>query len=147
MYFDHFFIFEFFLHMIQTVFFQNSINKCNFDQIIRRYFFFTQNPTPYFFKIKIHLSFRFIHRHANEGPFISWKLIFRKPLSKLSYVYLSLGKLANGKHFRVKEKFNLISRKMFSFYFGRKIFYRSCEKSKNILLFVDYIKFGLQSFY
>jgi len=38
-----------------------------------------------------------------------------KPLSKLSCVYFSLGKLVNGKHFPVKEKFSLVSRKVFSF--------------------------------
>jgi hypothetical protein len=36
---------------------------------------------------------------------------------------------------------------MFSFYFGQKILLRNCKKNKkNILLFVDYIKFSLQYF-
>ena len=35
-------------------------------------------------------------------------------------VCLSLEKLVNGKHFPVKGKFGLVSRKVFSFYFGRK---------------------------
>jgi hypothetical protein len=35
-------------------------------------------------------------------------------------VCLSLEKLVNEKHFPVKDKFGLVSRKMFSFYFGRK---------------------------
>jgi hypothetical protein len=46
---------------------------------------------------------------------ISWK-----PLFKLSCVCLPLGKLVNEKHFPVKGKFGLVSRKVFSFYFGRK---------------------------
>jgi len=39
---------------------------------------------------------------------------------QISCVCLSLEKLVNGKHFLVKEKFGLVSRKVFSFYFGRK---------------------------
>ena len=35
---------------------------------------------------------------------------------------------------------------MFSFYFGRKTLSESCEKFKNIILFVDYIKIGPQTF-
>jgi uncharacterized protein YlzI (FlbEa/FlbD family) len=69
-----------------------------------------------------------------------------KLLSKLSCVCLSLGKLVNGKHFSIKEKFDLVSRKVFSFYFGRKILSGSCEKFRNIILFADYIKFGPQTF-
>jgi hypothetical protein len=49
--------------------------------------------------------------------FISWKVVFRKPLSKFSCVCLPLGKLVNGKHFPVKEKFGLVFRKVF-FPFG-----------------------------
>jgi len=53
--------------------------------------------------------------------FVSRKLVFRKPFSKLSCVCLPLEKLINGKYFSVngkqfpvKEKFGLISRKVFS---------------------------------
>jgi len=67
-------------------------------------------------------------------------------LFKLSCVYLSLEKLVNGKHFLVEEKFGLVSRKVFSFYFGRKTLSGSCEKFRNIILFVDYVKFGPQTF-
>ena len=35
---------------------------------------------------------------------------------------------------------------VFFFNFGRKIFFRSCEKFRNVILFVDYIKFGSQTF-
>ena len=68
-------------------------------------------------------------------------------------VYLLLEKLVNrkyfpvnGKHFPVKGKFGLISRKVFSFYFGRKTLSGSCEKFRNAILFADYIKFGPQTF-
>jgi hypothetical protein len=50
------------------------------------------------------------------------------------------------KYFSVKGKFSLVSKKVFSFYFGRKILFRSCEKIKNIILFIDYIKFDPQTF-
>jgi hypothetical protein len=59
---------------------------------------------------------------------------------------LSLEKLVNGKHFPVKKKFSLVFKKVFSFYFGRKTFYVSCEKIKNAILFADYIKFDPQTF-
>jgi uncharacterized protein YlzI (FlbEa/FlbD family) len=72
-------------------------------------------------------------------------MVFWKPLSKLSCVCLSLEKLINGKHFPVKEKFDLVSRKVFFFYFGRKTLSRSCEKFRNVMLFVNYIKFGPQT--
>jgi len=84
--------------------------------------------------------------------FVSQKVVFGKPLSKLSCVCLSLGKLINGKHFPingkyfpVKEKFGLVSRKIFSFYFGQKTLSRSCEKFRNATLFADYIKFDPQT--
>jgi len=62
-------------------------------------------------------------------------MIYRKSLSKLSCVCLLLKKLVNRKHFPVKEKFGLISRKVFFFYFGRKTLPGSCEKFKNVILF------------
>jgi hypothetical protein len=71
---------------------------------------------------------------------------FWKSLSKLSCVCLLLGKLINEKHFPIKEKFDLVFKKVFSFYFGQKTLSGSCEKFRNIILFVDYIKFGPQTF-
>jgi len=59
---------------------------------------------------------------------------------------LPLEELVKGKHFLVKEKFGLVSRKVFSFYFGRKTLSGSCEKFRNVILFADYIKFGPQTF-
>jgi uncharacterized protein YlzI (FlbEa/FlbD family) len=46
--------------------------------------------------------------------FVFWKVVFEKLFSKLSCVCLSLEKLVNEKHFSVKEKFGLVSRKVFS---------------------------------
>jgi hypothetical protein len=46
--------------------------------------------------------------------FVFWNLLFRKSLYKLSCVCLSLEKLVNGKHFSVKGKFGLVSKKVFS---------------------------------
>jgi len=67
---------------------------------------------------------------------------------KIIFIFfcLSLQKLDNKKYFPVKEKFDLIFRKVFSFYFRRKTLFKSYEKIKNIMLFVDYIKFGSQTF-
>jgi hypothetical protein len=45
-----------------------------------------------------------------------------------------------------QKKFSMVSRKVFSFYFERKTLSRSCKKIINIILFVDYIKFGPQIF-
>jgi hypothetical protein len=77
-----------------------------------------------------------------ETMLVFWKVVFKKLVSKFSCVCLLLGKLVNGKHFPVKGKFGLVSRKMFSFYFGQKTLSGSCEKFRNVILFVDYIKFG-----
>jgi hypothetical protein len=88
-----------------------------------------------------------------KAMFVSWKVVSGKPLSKLSCVCLSLGKLVNrkhllvnGKHFPVKEKFSLVYRKVFSFYFRRKTLSRSCENFRNVILFADCIKFSPQTF-
>jgi hypothetical protein len=66
---------------------------------------------------------------------------------------LSLEKLVNekyfpvnGKYLSIKEKFSLIFKKVFLFYFGRKTLFRSCEKFRNIILFADYVKFDPQTF-
>jgi hypothetical protein len=45
----------------------------------------------------------------------------------------------------MKEKFDLIFIKVFSFHFRWKTLFRS-EKFKNIILFADYNKFGSQTF-
>ena len=95
-----------------------------------------------------------VDRQATSyGAFVSRKVVSGKLLSKLSCVYLLLEKLVNGKyfpvngkHFPVKGKCVLISRKVFSFYFGRKTLSINCEKFKNIILFADYVKFDPQTF-
>ena len=84
--------------------------------------------------------------HNFKAVFVSRKVVSGKPLSKLPYVCLSLEKLVNEKHFPVKKKFNLVSRKVFFFYFGGKTLSKSCEKFRNVILFADYIKFDPQTF-
>jgi len=54
--------------------------------------------------------------------------------------------LINEKYFLVKKKTDLVSKKVFFFYFGRKTLFRSYEKFRNIILFADYNKFGPQTF-
>ena len=54
-----------------------------------------------------------------------------------------LEKFVNKKYFLIKKRFEFISKKNI---FRPKIFLRSCEKIKNISLFINYIKFGPQSF-
>jgi hypothetical protein len=91
--------------------------------------------------------------------FVFWKVVFGKPLSKLSCFCLPLGKLVNEKHFPIKEKFGLVSRKVFSllvvFVFRKvvsgkqlsKLFYVSLSlgKSVNRKQFPVKEKFGLVS--
>ena len=79
---------------------------------------------------------------SSLGCVCSRKVVFEKSLSKLSCVCLLLEKLVNEKYFLVKEKISLVSKKVFSFYFERKTLSVSCEKFRNVKLFVDYIKFG-----
>jgi hypothetical protein len=61
-------------------------------------------------------------------------------------IRLSLEKLVKRKYFSVKEKFGLVFKKVFLFYFGRKTLSKSCEKFRNVMLFADYIKYGPQTF-
>jgi len=53
-------------------------------------------------------------------------------------------KVDQRKNFSVKKK--LIFRKVFSFHFRQKTLFRNYENFRNIILFVDYIKFGPQTF-
>ena len=48
--------------------------------------------------------------------------------------------------FQLKENLTWFSEKYFPGKFGRKILSESCEKFRNVILFADYIKFGLQTF-
>ena len=57
-----------------------------------------------------------------EAMFIFWKVISRKLFFKLYCIYLPLEKLVNRKHFSVKGKFDLVSRKVFSCKICRKHF-------------------------
>jgi hypothetical protein len=49
----------------------------------------------------------------NKAMFVSRKVVSGKPLSKLFCVYLSLENVVNEKYFPAKEKFDLVSRKVF----------------------------------
>jgi len=75
------------------------------------------------------------------------KISFEKLFFKFFCVYLSLKKLVNRKHFPIKEKFGLVSRKVFFFLFWTENISGSFEKFKNIILFAYYIKFGPQTFH
>jgi len=71
-----------------------------------------------------------------------FKVVY-KLFSKLPCICLPLKKLVNRKYFLisekyfiVKEKFGLIFIKIFFFYFERKILFESCEKFRNVILFL-----------
>jgi hypothetical protein len=49
-----------------------------------------------------------------KAMFVFWKVIFEKLFFKFFCVYLPLENLVNEKYFPVKEKFGLVSRKVFS---------------------------------
>jgi hypothetical protein len=74
------------------------------------------------------------------------KCFFYKLFFEFFHVCLPLKNLVNEKYFWIKEKLNLICRKIFSFYLGRTTLFKSYKKIKNILLFVNYIKFDYLSF-
>jgi hypothetical protein len=57
-----------------------------------------------------------------------------------------LEKFINKKYFLIKVKFDLVFKKVFFFYFERKIISISYEKFKNIILFTDCNKFDPQTF-
>jgi hypothetical protein len=59
---------------------------------------------------------------------------------------LSLEKLINEKHVLIKKKIDVVFRKIFSFYFRRKILSRNYKNIRNIMLFADYIKFDPKTF-
>jgi len=52
--------------------------------------------------------------NETKAMFVSRKVISGKPFSKLSCVCLPLKELVNGKHFPIKKKIGLVSRKVFS---------------------------------
>ena len=78
--------------------------------------------------------------------FVFWKVVYGKPLSKLSCVCLSLGKFVNGKHFPVKGKFGLVFRKVFFWKIWEKKHFPEVVKNLEMSLFADYIKFDPQTF-
>jgi hypothetical protein len=52
--------------------------------------------------------------NETKAMFIFWKVVSGKSLFKLSCVCSPLEKLVNEKHFPIKRKFSLVSRKVFS---------------------------------
>jgi hypothetical protein len=78
--------------------------------------------------------------------FVFRKVVSGKQLFKLSYICLSLEKLVNGKHFSVKGKFGLVSRKVFSWKIWAENTFRKIMKNLEMSLFADYIKFDPQTF-
>ena len=77
---------------------------------------------------------RFVHSiletdWCSKASFVSWKMVSWKSLFKLSCVCLSLEKLINRKHFSIKEKFDLVSWKVFSSYFRRKTLFQKLWKN------------------
>ena len=70
----------------------------------------------------------------------------RNHFLNFSCVCLPLEKLVNKKHFPVKEKFGLVSMKVFFWKFRLKTLFGSCEKFRNVILFTDYINFDPQTF-
>jgi hypothetical protein len=76
--------------------------------------------------------------------FVSRKVVSGKPLSKLFCVCLPLEKLVNRKHFPVKEKFGLVSRKVVENLGGKH--FLKVVKNLEMSLFADYIKFDTQTF-
>jgi hypothetical protein len=58
----------------------------------------------------------------------------------------AIRKVDKRKTFQSKKNLAWFPGKCFSFYFGRKTLSKSCEKFRNIILFVDCIKFGHHSF-
>jgi len=61
-------------------------------------------------------------------------------------VFTCIRKISQPKTLFNKKKFDLVFRKVFSFYFGWKTLSKSYEKFKNIILFADYNKFCPQTF-
>jgi len=90
-----------------------SVGKCDYDCVFKVFFTHKCIKIIYFFIFK-KLFLTSAHQNDLKAMFVSQKVVSGKPLSKLSYVCLPLGKLVNEKHFSVKEKFDLVFRKVFS---------------------------------
>ena len=89
-----------------------SVNKKHF-LVNGKYFLVNEKYFPVnFSQRKIWLGFQ--ESVFPLAMFVFRKVVSGKSLSKLSCVYLPVGKLVNGKHFPVKEKFGLVFKKVFS---------------------------------
>jgi len=71
---------------------------------------------------------------------------FQKITLQIFLCLFVIKKVDKWKTLSSQKKFGLISRKVFFFYLRRKTFSENCEKIRNVILFVDYIKFGPQTF-
>jgi hypothetical protein len=116
----------YFIYLLESNFFKVNFKKINFR--------------------KINYFSMFGSVIENKAMFVFWNSLYGKSLSKFSCVCLSLGKLVNRKHFPVKVKFDLVSRKVFSWRIWAENTFWKLWKFKNIILFADYIKFDPQSF-
>ena len=96
-------------------------------------------------KISILHCVRLVSLFTKTVYFLNF-FFLKKSLSKLFCVCLLLEKLINKKHFSIKKNLAWFRGKYFSRKSGRKTLYRSYEKFRNIILFIDYIKFGTQTF-
>ena len=61
-------------------------------------------------------------------------LFFEKLFLNFFCVYLLFEKLVNEKQFLVKKNFDLVFKKVFSFYFGRKTLSKNYEKFRNVII-------------
>ena len=77
---------------------------------------------------------------------LSWKVVFLNYFLKLLCVYLLLKKLINKKIFSKKKISFVFGKKYVPSILDRKIFFKSCKKFRNVMLFTDYIKFSPQTF-
>jgi hypothetical protein len=93
----------------------------------------------------IHVSYC-DYRLVHLDLFCLWKVVFLEIIFKIILFFILLEKLVNEKYFSVKKKFNVIFKKKFFFYFREKYFLEVVKKIKNIMLFIDYIKFNIQTF-
>jgi hypothetical protein len=101
-----------------------------FMLLLQRLINFFRAMTILFYMGKKNLTKDVTNTFGIRDMCISWKVIFEKLFFKFFYVYLSLKKLINGKHFPVKGKFSLVSRKVFSWKIWTENTFRKLWKIK-----------------
>jgi hypothetical protein len=70
------------------------------------------------------------------------KYFYKKLSSKFFYIYLVLEKMVNIKYFLLKKNLVWFLRKYLFYFFNGIHFLKVVKKIKNIMLFINYIKFG-----